>query len=71
MQVSDLATVLVLISAVMHASWNAVVKSSSDRLSSMALVDATAFCLVLLVLPLVALPPRSSGCISGYPWRSI
>lgn len=57
MQVSDLATVLVLISAVMHASWNAVVKSSSDRLSSMALVDATAFCLVLLVLPLVALPP--------------
>lgn len=54
---SDLATLLVLLSAVMHASWNAVVKSSSDRLATMALVDVTAGALALALLPLVEPPP--------------
>ncbi|KAB0494109.1 EamA family transporter [Pseudomonas vancouverensis] len=53
---ANLATLLVLISAFMHASWNAVVKSSSDRLSSMAMVDGVAFVVALLAVPFVALP---------------
>lgn len=56
---ADLATLLVLLSAVMHASWNAVVKSSSDRLASMALVDVTAWVLALCLLPLVEQPPSA------------
>lgn len=54
---ANLATFLVLISAFMHASWNAVVKSSSDRLSSMAMVDGVAFVVALIAVPFVALPP--------------
>ncbi|MGY4535445.1 drug/metabolite transporter (DMT)-like permease [Pseudomonas sp. TE3786] len=53
---ANLATLLVLFSAFMHASWNAVVKSSPDRLSSMAMVDSVAFCIALAVLPFVPLP---------------
>ena len=53
---TNLATLLVLISAFMHASWNAVVKSSNDRLCSMAMVDAVAFVVALLALPFVTLP---------------
>lgn len=53
---ANLATLLVLISAFMHASWNAVVKSSSDRVSSMAVVDGVAFLVALAALPLVPLP---------------
>lgn len=53
---ANLATVLVLISAFMHASWNAVVKSSNDRLSAMAMVDVVAFIVALLALPFVELP---------------
>lgn len=56
---TNLATLLVLISAFMHASWNAVVKSSNDRLCSMAMVDAVAFVVALLALPFVALPAGS------------
>lgn len=32
---------VVLLAALMHATWNAVVKSDSDRLISFALVQAT------------------------------
>ncbi len=53
---ANLATLLVLISAFMHASWNAVVKSSNDRVSSMAVVDGVAFLVALAALPLVPLP---------------
>lgn len=53
---ANLATLLVLISAFMHASWNAVVKSSNDRLSSMAMVDGVAFVVALLLVPFVELP---------------
>ena len=62
---ANLATVLVLISAFMHASWNAVVKSSSDRLSSMAMVDAVAFILAVLIVPFVDFPtPAMWGLIA-------
>lgn len=53
---ANLATLLVMISAFMHASWNAVVKSSSDRVSSMAVVDGVAFLVALAALPLAPLP---------------
>lgn len=53
---ANLATLLVLISAFMHASWNAVVKSSNDRLSSMAMVDGVAFMVALIAVPFVAVP---------------
>jgi drug/metabolite transporter (DMT)-like permease len=56
MSAANLATLLVLISAFMHASWNAVVKSSSDRLASMAMVDTVAFCMALALLPFVSPP---------------
>lgn len=59
---THLATLLVLISAFMHASWNAVVKSSSDRLCSMAMLDVVAFVVALLALPFVALP---TGAVWG------
>lgn len=53
---ANFAVLLVMISAFMHASWNAVVKSSSDRLLSMAMVDSVAFVIALGVLPFVGLP---------------
>ncbi|SDH91584.1 EamA family transporter [Pseudomonas abietaniphila] len=53
---TNLATLLVLISAFMHASWNAVVKSSNDRLSSMATVDGVAFVVAVMAVPFVELP---------------
>lgn len=59
---THLATLLVRISAFMHASWNAVVKSSSDRLCSMAMLDVVAFVVALLALPFVALP---TGAVWG------
>ena len=62
---ANLAILLVLISALMHASWNAVVKSSSDRLSSMAMVDAVAFVLALALLPFVDLPSLAVWVVIG------
>ena len=35
-----LATILILISAVLHASWNAAVKKSSDKLPVMVFIMA-------------------------------
>ncbi|NOV22868.1 hypothetical protein E5S69_04865 [Cupriavidus necator] len=51
-----LAFAAVMLSALMHASWNAIVKIGGDRLSSMALIDT--FCL-LVALPFLFLvhPP--------------
>lgn len=62
---ANLATLLVLISAFMHASWNAVVKSSSDRLSSMAMVDGVAFVVALALLPFVDLPSLEIWVVIG------
>ncbi len=49
-----LAFAAVMLSALMHASWNAIVKIGGDRLSSMALIDT--FCL-LVALPFLFLVP--------------
>lgn len=53
----DLAVAgVVLLSALLHASWNAVVKSDSDRLVSMGLVMASGTVMGLIALPFLPLP---------------
>ncbi len=51
---------LVLCAAVMHASWNAIVKSDSDRLASFALVMLVGGFLGLALAPLVGIPDPAS-----------
>ncbi|TDR49919.1 putative membrane protein [Pseudomonas brenneri] len=53
---SDIAVTLVLISAFMHATWNAVVRAGSSRFMTLALVDGTALLICLAALPLVNVP---------------
>lgn len=49
---------LVLIAALLHATWNALVKSVDDRLSAMALIGATS---VAVCLPIALLAPLPRG----------
>ncbi|MEB2649049.1 EamA family transporter [Pseudomonas canadensis] len=53
---SDIAITLVLISAFMHATWNAVVRAGSSRFMTLAMVDGTALVICLLALPFVCVP---------------
>ena len=53
---SDIAITLVLISALMHATWNAVVRAGSSRFMTLAMVDGTALLICLAALPLVYVP---------------
>ena len=53
---SNIAITLVLISALMHATWNAVVRAGSSRLMTLAMVDGTALLICLAALPLVNAP---------------
>ncbi|MBN2976056.1 EamA family transporter [Pseudomonas lactucae] len=53
---ADIAITLVLVSAFMHATWNAVVRAGSSRFMTLAMVDGTAFAICLAALPLVDLP---------------
>lgn len=54
---------LVLLSALIHASWNAIVKSDADRLLSFGLVM-----LVGAVMGLAAIPFTSAPHLSAWPW---
>ena len=54
---------LVLMSALMHAVWNAIVKSDKDRLATFGLVMITGTVMCILATPLVELPPPA---IWGY-----
>ena len=56
--VTTLVTTLVLGAALLHASWNASIKSSRDVTLDTALVSATAG---VLSLPLAALAPAPAG----------
>lgn len=47
---------LVLLAALMHASWNAIVKSDRDRLASFAVIQGTGMVLGLVAVPFVAWP---------------
>ncbi|MEV0246041.1 EamA family transporter [Nocardia sp. NPDC050712] len=60
-----LATVLALISALMHASWNAAVKSGTDRLTQMGMVDATALVVCAAAAPFVAPPNKEAWLFLG------
>ncbi|MFM7344254.1 MAG: EamA family transporter [Tagaea sp.] len=51
---------LVLMAAVMHASWNAIVKSDSDRLASFALVMLFGGFMGLALVPFVGAPDPAS-----------
>lgn len=53
---SDIAITLVLISAFMHATWNAVVRAGSSRFMTLAMVDGTALIICIAALPWVSLP---------------
>lgn len=49
-------TVVVLLAALMHAVWNALLKSSSDRLIELTGLNLAAGVVALMMLPLVGLP---------------
>jgi drug/metabolite transporter (DMT)-like permease len=53
---TPLVTALVLCAALMHASWNAIVKSDSDRLASFGLVMISGSLLGAAIAPFVPLP---------------
>ena len=50
------AVALVLLAAVLHASWNAVVRISDDRLLAVLLINVFGGAAALLLLPFAALP---------------
>jgi drug/metabolite transporter (DMT)-like permease len=52
----QIAVGLVLVSALMHATWNAIVKFSGERLAVMAVIDTLCFVLALALTPLVPFP---------------
>ena len=60
---SPLVTALVLASALLHASWNAIIKSSSDVMLDTALVAAGAG---VLALPLAAIAPLPASASWPY-----
>lgn len=64
MTLSPLVIALVLAAAVMHATWNAVVKAGGDRLARAALAMATPSVLALIALPF--LPPLDWA--AAWPW---
>jgi drug/metabolite transporter (DMT)-like permease len=57
---------LVILSAIAHPIWNAMVKSSGDRLLSMVAIRATGLSLGLAALPLVEWPASQA-----WPWLAI
>lgn len=60
MEMSPLVTVLVLGAALLHASWNAIIKSSRDVMLDTALVAAGASVLSLPLIISVPMPARAS-----------
>jgi drug/metabolite transporter (DMT)-like permease len=52
----QIAVLLVLASALMHATWNAIVKFSGERLAVMAVIDALCGSIALALTPLVPFP---------------
>jgi drug/metabolite transporter (DMT)-like permease len=57
--------VVVLLGAALHASWNAVVKSGSDKFIDTVLVTASSAILAGLVLPFLSLPAPASWPYAG------
>jgi drug/metabolite transporter (DMT)-like permease len=59
------AVVAVLLAAVLHACWNALLKGVEDRLVTVVLLDLTALVLSALALPLARSPARASWWLLG------
>ena len=57
--------VAVLLAAVLHACWNALLKGVEDRLVTVVLLDLTALVLSALALPLARSPARASWWLLG------
>ncbi len=53
-------TTAVLLAALMHAVWNALVKSSADRLVELATLNLSAGAVALAALPFVGLPAKEA-----------
>ena len=51
----------VLVAAILHASWNALLKDGRDRLAMVVLLDLTAMALSALLLPLATSPRFTSA----------
>ncbi|WP_339231925.1 EamA family transporter [Pseudomonas sp. FSL L8-0168] len=57
------ATALVLVAALLHATWNALIKFSGERLLVIACMDSVALLFVVLAVGFVSLPP-----LELWPW---
>jgi hypothetical protein len=51
---------MVLGAALMHAIWNAAIKSDGDRLGLIKVMFSTQFAVSVCLLPFVAVPARAS-----------
>lgn len=58
-----LATTLVLLAAVLHATWNTLIKFSGERLLVIASMDAVALLFALVMVAFVQVPP-----VEVWPW---
>ncbi len=56
---------LVLMAALFHARWNALVKTSGDRLAVLAMLNGVSAVFAMLVLPFVEVPARESWVYLG------
>ena len=65
MEISAPVTAAVLGAALLHALWNALVKSSEDKLLDVTAIALGAAACALLVAPWVAIPARAS-----WPWMA-
>ncbi|NMX79193.1 EamA family transporter [Pseudomonas sp. WS 5503] len=57
------ATALVLVAALLHATWNTLIKFSGERLLVIACMDSVALLLVVFAVGFVSLPP-----LDIWPW---
>ncbi|KRP73250.1 transporter [Pseudomonas paralactis] len=57
------ATALVLVAALLHATWNTLIKFSGERLLVIACMDSVALLFVVLAVGFVSLPP-----LDIWPW---
>jgi drug/metabolite transporter (DMT)-like permease len=55
-----LVIALVLLAALLHASWNAILKASSDRLMTTGVMNLTGLAVGVALLPFIASPARAS-----------
>src|SRR3954471_15491009 len=57
---SAFAIILVLLAALLHAAWNALLRGGADRAQSMAMMNATLGIAGLVLLAIAGLPAQAS-----------